>query len=61
MVIASYNYCSKVTKSLSFLTIMLFKGFTLITTAGFSTAGVKLTGHASLRARDMGEVIVPAL
>ncbi len=38
IVFASYSYRSKVTKSL-LLTIMLRKGFTLITTSGFSPLG----------------------
>jgi hypothetical protein len=69
IVVASYNYrsnlkgivngsnsfCSKVTKSLLLLIIMLLTGYALITTPGFSPSGVNLSGHTRLGARDMGK------
>jgi hypothetical protein len=48
IVVDSYSYRSKVTKLLSLL----------ITTTEFPPSGMNLTGHALLRARDMGEVIL---
>jgi hypothetical protein len=48
LLIASYSYCSMVTKSLLLLIIMLLPSFTLLTTPGFPPSVVNLTGHAHL-------------